>query len=245
MGVSTISLGLGLGGGKAATSSGTSGGGAFKNEFSVSFDGSDDYISIPHATSLNLNSGMTLSAWVYWNSFSGYPMIFNKRSRTQHTYQFYQNANKLNFNNGSVVTANTTLSTGQWFHCAVTCTSGGTVIFYLNGSADGGGSAAGSIPTNTNPLEIGGMSWASNMIDGLIDEASVFNTVLSASDINLIYNSGVPADISSLNLVGWWRMGDGTEAGSGTTVFDMSTNSNNGTLTNIASPNGFVTTVPS
>lgn len=245
MGSSTISLGLGLGGGKAATSSGTASGGTpFANEFSVSLDGSDDYINVPHATSLNLNSGMTLSAWVYWNSLTGYPMIFNKRSSSQHTYQFYQNANKLRFNNGSVVTSNTTLSTGEWFHCAVTCTSGGTVIFYLNGSADGGGNAAGSISTNTNPLEIGGMSWAANRTNGLIDEASVFNSVLSASDITEIYNSGVPADISSLNPVGWWRMGDGTEAGSGTTVFDMSSNSNNGTLTNIASPNGFVTNVP-
>ena len=27
-------------------------------------------------------------------------------------------------------------------------------------------------------------------------------------------------------------MGDGTEAGSGTTIYDMSSNSNNGTLTN-------------
>jgi hypothetical protein len=64
------------------------------------------------------------------------------------------------------------------------------------------------------------------------------------ADIVAIYNSGVPADISSLNPVGWWRMGDGTEAGSGTTVYDMSSNSNNGTLNNMASPDGFVTDVP-
>ena len=38
MGSSTISLGLGLGGGKAATSSGTSGGGAFSNTLSSSFN---------------------------------------------------------------------------------------------------------------------------------------------------------------------------------------------------------------
>jgi hypothetical protein len=242
MGSSAISLGLGLGGGKSATSSGTSGGGgAFINENSISLDGSDDRMDVPHATSLNLNSGMTLSAWVYWNSLTGYPMIFNKRSSSQHTYQFYQNGNKLKFNNGSVVTSNTTLSTGEWFHCAVTCTGGGTVIFYLNGSADGGGSAASSIPTNTNPLEIGGMSWAANMINGLIDEASVFNSVLSASDITAIYNSGVPADISSLSPVGWWRMGD-NDGATGTTITDQGSGGNNGTLVNGPT---FSSTVPS
>ena len=77
---------------------------------------------------------------------------------------------------------------------------------------------------------------------GLIDEVSVFNSELSASDITAIYNSGVPTDISSLSPVGWWRMGDGTEAGSGTTVYDMSSNSNNGTLINGPT---FSTTVPS
>jgi len=211
------------------------------SQYSVSLDGSDDYINVPHAASLNLNSGMTLSAWVYWNSLTGYPMIFNKRTLSQHTYQLYQNGNKLRFNNGSVVTSNTTLSTGAWFHCAVTCTSGGTVIFYLNGSADGGGNAAGSISTNTNPLEIGGMSWAANRTNGFIDEASVFNSVLSASDITEIYNSGVPADISSLNPVGWWRMGD-NDSGTGTTVTDQGSGGNDGTLTNGPT---FSTTVPS
>jgi len=38
-------------------------------------------------------------------------------------------------------------------------------------------------------------------------------------------------------------MGDGTEAGSGTTIYDMSTNSNNGTMTNMASDD-IVTVVP-
>ena len=75
-----------------------------------------------------------------------------------------------------------------------------------------------------------------------MDEAAIFNTKLSAAQISNIYKgeesggsggtNGVPGDLSTFNPVAWWRMGDGTEAGSGTTVFDMSTNSNNGTLTN-------------
>ena len=249
MGVSTISLGLGLGGGKSATSSGSPGGGGggtpFENDFSLSFDGSDDYLSIPHDTSLNLNTGLTLSAWVYWNGLSGYPIIFSKRSGAEQAYQLYQNANKLYFNNGTAVSSNTTISTGQWYHVAVTCTSGGTVIFYLNGSADGGGSAAGSIPTSTHALEIGGMSWVANRHDGLIDEASVFNSVLSASNITSIYNSGMPNDISSLSPVGWWRMGDGgTWDGTNWTIPDASTNSNTGTTANMVEASR-VTTVPS
>ena len=32
------------------------------------------------------------------------------------------------------------------------------------------------------------------------------------------------------DLTLWWKMGDGTERGSGSTIYDMSTNSYNGTV---------------
>jgi hypothetical protein len=77
-----------------------------------------------------------------------------------------------------------------------------------------------------------------------------FHTALSAADISDIYNSGAPADLSSYSPVGWWRMGDGTEAESGTTIYDMSDNgvhANNGTLVNGVGtdPPAYSTDVPS
>jgi hypothetical protein len=89
---------------------------------------------------------------------------------------------------------------------------------------------------------------------GLIDEFSAFDSVLSNTEITAIYNSGVPADISSLSPVGWWRMGDGsgdTDSGGGTpantdtigTVVNQGSASNaNGTGTNGPT---FSTNVPS
>ena len=59
---STISLGLGLGGGKASTSSGRlPSGGAF-NTYSVDFDGTDDYMDLGTASALNPTSSLTISA---------------------------------------------------------------------------------------------------------------------------------------------------------------------------------------
>jgi len=71
MGSSTISLGLGLGGGKAATSSGRpAGGGAFSNEYSISLDGTDDFISIPASTDFDLGTGaFTYSMWFNLSDF--------------------------------------------------------------------------------------------------------------------------------------------------------------------------------
>ena len=57
---SAISLGLGLGGGKSATSSGAPGGGGFANEYSVSFDKVDDYCVAASDPSLNVYA---MSLW--------------------------------------------------------------------------------------------------------------------------------------------------------------------------------------
>ena len=64
MGSSTISLGLGLGGGKSATSSGTAGGGGvFSNALSASFDGTDDTLNCTIPASL-MATDFTTSIWL-------------------------------------------------------------------------------------------------------------------------------------------------------------------------------------
>ena len=67
-----------------------------------------------------------------------------------------------------------------------------------------------------------------------MDEVAVWNDALAANEVTALYNSGVALDAttnsgdytSSTNLVGYWRMQDGT----GTTVTDLSGNSNDGTI---------------
>tara|TARA_R110002049_G_scaffold266603_1_gene442840 strand:+ start:856 stop:2979 length:2124 start_codon:yes stop_codon:yes gene_type:complete len=41
--------------------------------------------------------------------------------------------------------------------------------------------------------------------EGNVDECAYFTSILGASDVTSIYNSGVPTDISSLSPVGYWR----------------------------------------
>ena len=61
---------------------------------------------------------------------------------------------------------------------------------------------------------------------------------MSSSQIKTLYNGREPYNhkegVASSSLIGWWRMGDGTEWGAGTTIYDMSANSNNGTMTNMS-----------
>tara|TARA_R100001163_G_scaffold65115_1_gene61185 strand:+ start:2138 stop:3019 length:882 start_codon:yes stop_codon:yes gene_type:complete len=77
MGSSTISLGLGLGGGKSGTSSGRPGGGSYDNTLAASLDGTDDYVGIAGLASRSLGA---LSMWVNITSTNG---ITSNGSSTQ------------------------------------------------------------------------------------------------------------------------------------------------------------------
>lgn len=203
----------------------------FSNTYSVDFDGTNDYMDVGNDSSLSISGALSISAWIYADSLSGYPMFLSKRaSGSGHAYQFYSNIGKLNYNNGTIVQSSGSLTLSSWNHIAVTFNGAGAVVFYINGSSAGTATAASSNPTNSGSVSIG-RAYNGNYFNGKIDEISFFNSVLSASNISDIYNSGVPADISSLSPLGWWRMGD-NDNGTGTTITDQGSGSNNGTLTN-------------
>ena len=95
------------------------------------------------------------------------------------------------------------------------------------------------IRTTTNNWQLGRHSTTFHY-NGLLDEVAVFNSELSASNVTSIYNSGSPADLTSLSPVSWWRNGDGDTF---PTLTDNGSGSNNGTMTNMTSGD-IVTDVP-
>ena len=90
-----------------------------------------------------------------------------------------------------------------------------------------------------------------DIFDGLIDEVGIWDEALDDDAITALYNSGKPIALdedsgdydNSSDLQVWYRMGDGTEGASGSTIYDMSTNSNDATMTNFDGSD-FKTSVP-
>lgn len=128
-----------------------------------------------------------------------------------------------------------------------------SVDIYLNGSVLTSSTTTGSMPASIHeddaPFNIGNNFAGNSPWDGFIDEVSWWNTALSASDLLSLYNSGSPKDLLDSdsydtdrtgNLIGWWRCGD-DDGGSGSTVTDASTNSNDASL---GSGNAFDSDVP-
>ena len=222
-----------------------SGGTPFANQYSVSFDGTDDYLDIPDSTALE-TTAFTWSAWFYCTAINRHnPIVDTSTSGALFDgYHIRVNTtNKIRFASydaNDFLDSTTTVSANTWYHVAATHESGSDKL-YVNGSLENSGSAGNFQVSDVANLRIGSSSILNMYHQGLIDEVAFFNSALSASDVTAIYDSGAPNDISSLSPVGWWRMGD-NDGGTGTTITDQGSGGNNATLTNGPT---YSTTVPS
>ena len=187
-----------------------------------------------------------------YSNYSGYIWLRVVASNGQLSFKHGTLTSPAAENNEFTVSASTSPfadGASAWTHIVATLSkasaTSGTMTVYKNASSIGTSSSPGSgwnldNYANTYNAYIGASNitgTASLFLGGLIDEVSIFNTVLDSNDVTAIYNSGVPNDLTKAtsyntdrtsNLQGWWRF----EEGSGTSATDSSTNSNTGTLTN-------------
>ncbi len=117
--------------------------------------------------------------------------------------------------------------TGVWTHVAISYDSG-TVSTYVNGELVHTGTQSGPIGDSypaLNDLWIGGRSNAANAhFDGAIDDVRIWNVARTQAEIRA--SLAAPPVGNEAGLVGYYRF---NEQG-GTTVYDGSTQGNNGTL---------------
>lgn len=236
--------------GASAISAVPGGGGlpSIANTYSVDFDGTDDGV-VASGTELDLKSNFSTSGWYNISnpsSANGFVWFWgeNTAGKRRALYLF---GGRFYFNFALPLAdspSSSSISSNTWYHVVTTCNSAYTEIkLYINGVLEDTRDSSSDVSdyTTYSQTNIGVVSGiGQGVADMLIDEFAIFNSVLSASDVTSIYNNGVPADISSLNPVGWWRMGD-NDGGTGTTITDQGSGGNDGTFVN--SPT-FSTDVP-
>jgi hypothetical protein len=227
-----------------------SGGAAFSNTYSVDFDGTDDFIATGSTFQSTFNSDHSVSFWA--KDASGNQVFAGNQGSTRYYYQTSVGFVRIVYytGTGSVITnIGTTAHGTDWFHCVGTIEQDASNIvtkLYINGTLDNTVSTAGTMSDYTSSLDwvIGKRNRPGSSelnFSGKLDELAIIPSVLSASDVTAIYNSGVPADLTSYSPVAWYRMGD-NDSGSGTTITDQGSGGNDATLTNSPS---FSTDVPS
>lgn len=100
-------------------------------------------------------------------------------------------------NKGQWYTANNTLTTGTWYHIAVTydgSATGNNPLLYINGvskAVNERSTPSGTKSTNASDYTIGNRDDVARDFDGIIDELAIFNDILTPAEIKDIYNNGL------------------------------------------------------
>jgi len=215
---------------------------AYSNAYSVSFDGSNDHLSFSNTLGIPSSTSVTVSCWINCSNTNANQHVFGTNTKVLSaeiwgsTNVFYVEMGNSKF--AVLSSMRSYITQGSWHHIAVAYDGSGStnadkLKLYIDDqlmTLSFTGSIDSTMPSFSNFYF--GKGVYNEYYNGLQDECALWNnTVLSASDVSSIYNSGVPADISSLSPVGWWRMGD-NDLGTGTTITDQGSGGNDGTLTN-------------
>lgn len=192
------------------------------NNFALSFNGSDEYISAGNPTELQFTSDFSISGW-FKSSSATNQRIVSKDDGTNRSYLVQLQSNgKVRaqiYTGGGTAQVNESVSgfgDGNWHHFVFTFENGVGTKLYIDNAAPTVDSVVSAIDNDPADFEIGRKGNSTNYFNGDIDEIAVWNRVLSADDIQRIYNgsstSGKAANLFSTGLsnglVYWNRMGD-------------------------------------
>ena len=221
---------------------------SYTNTKSLNFDGTNDFVDCGDADNLSFGDGsndspFSISAWVKMEGGSAVRHRFVSKMGTNDEYHFGTTGGGGVYlalydasTSGRIMRFGPSLNAylNSWIHLTVTydgSSSSNGIKGYLNGSLITTWFAANTgtytaMENTSTPLLLGKEGGNIYYAEGKMDEIAIFNSELSAADINTIYTDG-PSDLSEFSsLVSWWRF----EEGSGTTAKDSGTGGNNGTI---------------
>jgi hypothetical protein len=155
----------------------------------LSFDGINDWVTIPDANPLDLTTGITMSAWVNPTAVGAiYRTVLMKEQPGGLIYTLYAGEGT-GKPSGHIFTAleqrvsgTANTATNTWTHLATTW-DGSTLRMFVNGVQVGTNAVTGPIRTSTGMLRIGGTAVWSEWFSGRIDEVRLYNRALSAAEI--------------------------------------------------------------
>ncbi|MBI4026270.1 MAG: LamG domain-containing protein [Verrucomicrobia bacterium] len=177
------------------------------NNKAVSLDGVKAFVDFGTDPAFDLADKVSLEVWVKPNEVpASEPMLLGK--------DVYVYA--LTYVNGAVfayaptdVHISAKVSPEIWTHVVMT-NDGSTLRLYLNGAPAGkSAKTSGAVPPTANrPLRIGssGPSYGKAYLNGLVDEARLYNNALTADEVSASYEAG-PTLISKPKSHAWIQFG--------------------------------------
>lgn len=201
--------------------------GSHNGSDSLHFDGSNDEVVIGDQPILDFDTELTIAAWVKTNDTSSNQCIVSKNN----AYYAYLTGGRVRVGlsiGGSWATytgpSSNKVSANTWTHVAVSY-DGAEIKLYLDGVLINSHAQTGSISKSSKDLKLGTL-WGGTRWNGELDDITLFDTALDASEINLLYTGEwlspiLPASVATYDF----------EAGSGSVAIDRSGNNLDGSIT--------------
>ncbi|HSZ87680.1 MAG TPA: LamG domain-containing protein, partial [Puia sp.] len=206
--------------------------------YSLTFNGSSQYVNIANQASLSLSANFTIEGWIYPTGAGSDPtqggIIINKESSYEvarfadGSLQYAMSANGAGtdwswINTGLVAPLNV------WTHFALV-KSGTNVTFYFNASKSySNASNPATLTANAQALRIAARTSGAQYFQGNIDEVRIWNIARVQSDLKAnMFNRNLSN--GATGLIAYYRMNEN----GGTTTANSSTNTTgiDGTLVN-------------
>ncbi len=156
----------------------------------LTFDGSNDYVTVPDAASLDPGPAMTLEAWVRPTASTGWRTVLLKENGTGELAYSLYSASGTNrpsawayVGGGSQsVIGTAAVPLNAWTHLAATY-DGSNLRLYVGGVLKITKAYSGSVAGTAEPLRIGGNAVWGEYFAGQIDEVRVYNKALTVAQI--------------------------------------------------------------
>ena len=168
-----------------------------------SFDGINNYISVPSNSSISPQNKITISCWVYVNSTNSWNQFVTKRySNSTSPYNSYiiaENSNNIGateyytsgidfVNNGGIsLNDNTPLPINLWYNYVLVY-DGSMMKLYRDGVLVNSIPANGDISYSNLPLYFGSTGIVNQCLNGKIDDIGIWNRALTQQEITQLFN---------------------------------------------------------
>lgn len=164
---------------------------------SLSFNGTNQYVSVPAATSLNPSSAITLSAWVKLNSYTPGGGTTDRSNIIVQPAYYYMSVNSttgtldlyLAGPASSHTSSTSRVPLGKWTFIAVSY-DGSSLKWFIDGKLDKTQAASGAMTVANVPVQIGGENPYGRYVNGLIDNVKIFSRAITAQEAQRMYAEG-------------------------------------------------------
>ncbi len=204
-------------------------------DYSLSFDGSNDYVSMGNVDEYNIQPGesFTFCAWFKLNATPNNQRIMCKRSGSYSGYEIWlNNQGKLAVNirtsgmEDMSYWSNSYANDNDWhFVSFVINTQDKTSQIYFDGflSAENKGEALAQGVSNNVNFVLGTRTILGHYLNGVLDEVSVWKKALSQSEIQEVMRGSLTGN--EVGLKGYWQFNNQADVAT-----DYSTNGYDGTI---------------